>query len=277
MSDTPFTVATRLPTLFIPHGGGPCFFMDSPPGDPHAWDALAGYLRGIASSIGARPRAILVISAHWETARPTVASNERPALLFDYHGFPEHTYRLKYPAPGSPELAARVRELLAAAGIDSDEDSARGFDHGVFVPFLLAFPDADIPIVPLSLRADLDPAAHLAIGRALAPLRDEGVLIVGSGMSYHNLREFWSTRPADVEAAERFDAWLAAAVENAESTHRDAALVSWTQAPGARPAHPRAEHLLPLMVAAGAGGADIGRRTYSDRIFGKAVSAFQFG
>jgi aromatic ring-opening dioxygenase catalytic subunit (LigB family) len=270
-------VKARLPTLFVPHGGGPCFFMDPPPGDPQAWDAMAAYLRGIASSIGTRPRAILVVSAHWETARPTVGSGEHPPLLFDYSGFPEHTYRLKYPAPGSPQLAARVRALLADAGIASDDDPERGYDHGVFVPFLLAFPQADIPVVQLSLRADLDPAAHLAIGRALAPLRDEGVLIVGSGMSYHNLREFWSTRPQDVEAAGRFDAWLTQTVENRESTARDAQLAAWAEAPGARAAHPRSEHLLPLMIAAGAGGNDQGRRTYSDRVFGKAVSGFQFG
>ena len=267
----------RLPTMFIPHGGGPCFFMDPPPGDPHAWDSMAAYLRGIAASLHVRPKAILVISAHWETARPTVGSGKRPPLLFDYYGFPEHTYRLEYPAPGSPELAARVRALLASAGIASDEDAERGFDHGVFVPFLLAFPEATIPVVQLSLRADLDPAAHLAIGRALAPLRDEGVLIVGSGMSYHNLREFWSTRPEDVHAAERFDAWLAEAVEQPESDARNAQLAAWSEAPGARAAHPRSEHLLPLMVAAGAGGADRGRRMYRDRVFGKAVSGFQFG
>ena len=251
--------------------------MDPPSGDPHAWDKMAAYLRGIAASLGTRPKAILVISAHWETARPTVASGASPSLLFDYHGFPEHTYRLEYPAPGSPELAAHVRELLGDAGIASDEDAARGYDHGVFVPFLLVYPDADIPIVQLSLRADLDPAAHLAIGKALAPLREEGVLIVGSGMSYHNLREFWSTRPEDVQAAGSFDAWLRTAVENGDTTARDVQLAAWAQAPGARAAHPRSEHLLPLMVAAGAGGADRGRRTYSDRVFGKAVSGFQFG
>src|SRR5882672_8202814 len=111
----------RLPTLFIPHGGGPCFFMDPPPGDPHAWDKMAAYLHGIAASLDTRPKTILVVSAHWETAQPTVGSGARPALLFDYYGFPEHTYRLEYPAPGSPELAARVRALLANARIASDE------------------------------------------------------------------------------------------------------------------------------------------------------------
>ncbi|HEX5122306.1 MAG TPA: class III extradiol ring-cleavage dioxygenase [Rhodanobacteraceae bacterium] len=262
------------PTLFIPHGGGPCFFMDPPPNDPHAWDAMAAYLRGIAASLPAKPRAILVISAHWETPRPTVMTAARPSMLFDYYGFPEHTYKLSYPAPGSPELASRVRALLAGAGIASDEDSARGYDHGVFVPFLLMFPDADIRVVQLSLRADLDPAAHLAIGRALAPLRDEGVLIVGSGMSYHNLRRFWSTETSDVESARAFDGWLTDAIESGDA---GAKLVDWATAPGARTAHPRSEHLLPLMVAAGAGDGDAGRRTYSDRVFGKAVSGFQFG
>jgi aromatic ring-opening dioxygenase catalytic subunit (LigB family) len=269
--------ATRLPTLFIPHGGGPCFFMDPPPNDPHAWDAMAAYLRGIAASLPAKPRAILVISAHWETPRPTVMTAARPSMLFDYYGFPEHTSQLDYPAPGSPELAARVRALLAGAGIASDEDSARGYDHGVFVPFLLMFPEADVPVVQLSLRADLDPAVHLAIGQALAPLRDEGVLIVGSGMSYHNLRRFWSTDATDVEAARAFDAWLAETLEAGDAGNREANLAAWENAPGARTAHPRSEHLLPLMVAAGAGGADAGRRAYSDRVFGKAVSGFQFG
>jgi aromatic ring-opening dioxygenase catalytic subunit (LigB family) len=274
-TSTPSTA--RLPTLFVPHGGGPCFFMDPPPGDPHAWDAMASYLRGIAASIGAMPRAILAISAHWETPRPTVMTAERPSMLFDYYGFPEHTYRLRYPAPGSPALASRVRALLSAAGIASDEDAARGYDHGVFVPFLLMFPDAEIPVVQLSLRADLDPAAHLAIGHALAPLRDEGVLIIGSGMSYHNLRRFWSTDAHDVNAASAFDAWLADAVETRDADDRGARLADWANAPGARTAHPRSEHLLPLMVAAGAGGEDRGARTYSDRIFGKAVSGCRFG
>ena len=279
MSDSANTTvsSTRLPTLFVPHGGGPCFFMDPPPGDPHAWDAMASYLRGIAASIGAKPRAILVISAHWETPRPTVMTAERPSMLFDYYGFPEHTYRLAYPAPGSPALASRVRALLSGAGIASDEDAARGYDHGVFVPFLLMFPDADTPVVQLSLRADLEPAAHLAIGRALAPLRDEGVLIIGSGMSYHNLRRFWSTDAHDVGAARAFDAWLANAVEAPTADEREARLVDWADAPGARTAHPRSEHLLPLMVAAGAGVEDRGTRTYCDRIFGKAVSGFRFG
>jgi aromatic ring-opening dioxygenase catalytic subunit (LigB family) len=195
-------------------------------------------------------------------------------MLFDYYGFPPETYELSYPAPGSPVLAARVRALLTAAGIASAEDPARGFDHGVFVPLLMAYPAADIPVLPLSIRADMDPAAHLAIGRALAPLREEGVLIVGSGMSYHNLRDF---RDGDSAASETFDAWLTAAVTDPDPVRRDASLTEWARAPAARLAHPREEHLIPLMVAAGAAGGEPGRRAWTDRIGGKRISAFQFG
>lgn len=267
------TVTDRLPTLFIPHGGGPCFFMDPPPGAPHLWDKMAAYLRGIAEALPRRPKAILLISGHWETARPTLNVAPAPALLFDYYGFPEHTYRLTYPAPGAPDLAERVKTLLEGAGMAVDTDAERGLDHGVFVPLMLVYPEADIPVLQLSLQERLDPAEHLAIGAALAPLRDEGVLIVGSGMSYHNLRDFFS--PRGDAASEAFDAWLTEALSDPD--RREAALAAWSQAPGARECHPREEHLLPLMVAAGAARGEAGVRTYADHIIGKAISGYQFG
>ncbi len=265
----------RLPTLFIPHGGGPCFFMDQAFGPPGTWDRMAAYLRGIGASIGIRPAAILVISAHWEMPRPTVNVLAHPPLLYDYYGFPEHTYRLRYEVPGSSGLAAEVRTLLAVAGIASDEESERGLDHGVFIPFMLIYPEAAIPLVQLSLQEGLDPASHLKMGQALAPLRDRGVMIVGSGMSYHNMRP----APGDHSnrAAERFDAWLVDTVCDADPVRRAQGLAAWGEAPSARECHPREEHLLPLMVAAGAAGSDRGVRTYSDRILGKALSGFQFG
>jgi len=267
----------RMPTVYLPHGGGPCFFMDPPPQAPHTWDGMAAYLRGLATSIGARPRALLVVSAHWEMPRPTVNSGAAPDMLFDYYGFPAHTYQLSWPAPGSPELAARVRDLLGSAGIGADEDAARGYDHGVFVPLLLSWPDADIPTVQLSLQAGLDPTAHLAIGKALEPLRDEGVLIIGSGMSYHNLREFFTADPRVIAGAEQFDTALTAALLDPVPAARDACLVRWKDMPAALAVHPRAEHLLPLMVVAGAAGNDQGRRSWTGPVFGKPVSAFQFG
>jgi aromatic ring-opening dioxygenase catalytic subunit (LigB family) len=252
--------------------------MDPMPGlPPDLWDRMAAHLRGIDASLGARPAAVLVVSGHWEAARPTVNTAERPPLLFDYSGFPEHTYRLTYPAQGSPTLAARVRALLDAAGLESDEESSRGLDHGVFIPLKVMYPAADVPLVQLSLESSRDPARHLAIGRALAPLRDDGVLIVGSGMSYHNLREFFGDRPESNHAAEQFDQWLNEAVANPDASVRAEWLGDWRAAPGARASHPTPEHLLPLHVAAGAAGADAGRRMYSDRLLGKAVSAFQFG
>jgi len=267
----------RLPTLFIPHGGGPWPFMDVAHGPPDTWDRLAQHLRGLDHALGVRPNAVLVISGHWEAERPTVNVARNPPLLFDYYGFPPHTYQLRYPAPGSPELARRVQALLKAAGITSGEDAERGFDHGVFIPFMLMYPDADVPVVQLSLQEGLDPATHLAVGRALAPLRDEGVLIIGSGMSYHNLREFLSGSPRGNDASERFDEWLTQAVEERTPAARDEKLAHWSEAPGALACHPRSEHLLPLMVAAGAAGDDRGRRVFNDRIWGKAVSGFQFG
>ena len=268
---------SRLPTLYIPHGGGPCFFMDPMPGfSPTLWDGMAAFLRGIPAMIGARPKAILVISAHWECAEATLLNADKYSLLYDYYGFPEHTYRLTYPAVGSSAVALRVQALLAQAGIPSGVENQRGLDHGVFIPFKLIYPDADIPIVQLSLVDGLDPARHLAIGHALAPLRDEGVLIVGSGLSYHNLREFFAPIASANQASVEFDNWLGNAI-SAKPAERERLLTQWEQAPGARACHPRSEHLLPLMVAAGAGNEDAGHISYREQLMGKAVSAYQFG
>jgi len=266
----------RMPTLFIDHGGGPCFFMEPVYGPKDMWDGLAAHLKGIETGLETRPKAIVVVSGHWEAAVPTVQANAHPPLLFDYYGFPEHTYRLTYPAPGAPDLAQHIRDLLDDAGLASDEDTERGFDHGVFVPFLLAFPEADIPVVQLSLHTSLDASVHLAIGRAIAPLREDGVLIVGSGMSFHNNRALFATDPRISIAAAAFDEWLTHATTAAPS-ERDEKLAAWDSAPFARFCHPREEHLLPLMVAAGAAGDDTAVRDYSDRIMGKALSGFRFG
>jgi aromatic ring-opening dioxygenase catalytic subunit (LigB family) len=170
-----------------------------------------------------------------------------------------------------------VREVLAAAEIASDEEPERGLDHGVFIPFKLVYPEADIPVVQLSLNRSLDAGTHLGIGRALAPLRDEGVLIVGSGMSYHNLRDLFSSDPRALRAAAEFDGWLGEAVTDPDHVARERKLAAWHQAPGARAAHPRPEHLIPLMVAAGAAGEDPGRRSYNEPLLGKPISGFQFG
>lgn len=268
------TVTQRMPALYLPHGGGPCFFMEWKSGPPDTWDKMAAWLRGIEATLPAPPKALLVVSAHWEAPAATVTSAPAPPLLFDYYGFPPHTYELTWPAPGAPALAARVQELLGGAGIPTAADATRGFDHGVFIPLKLTFPDASIPTVQLSLRAGLDPAAHLAMGRALAPLRDEGVFIIGSGMSYHDMRGFKTPRALD--PSRQFDAWLAETVALPEA-ERDARLADWAKAPAGRASHPREEHLLPLMVVAGAAGAEAGSVIFQDEVMGARVSAHRFG
>jgi aromatic ring-opening dioxygenase catalytic subunit (LigB family) len=266
---------TRQPAVFISHGGGPCFWMDYPPPiGARGFDGLRQYLDGLIGSLPQRPRAIVVISAHWEETVATVSTHAAPPMLFDYYGFPPHTYQLSYPAPGSPEVAAEVTSLLAEAGIAHRTDTERGFDHGVFVPFLIMEPQAQIPVVMLSLRRDLNPEAHIAIGQALAPLRDRNVLIVGSGYSYHNLRSFFDGAS---EHARRFDDWLTTACTADDPKVRNLALAQWDRAPSARDCHPREEHLLPLMVVAGAAGDDLGVRDFHDVIGGKATSGYAFG
>jgi len=266
---------TRQPTIYLPHGGGPCFFMDPPADEPTRWVAMEAYLRGLSKMLPQRPDALLIISAHWEMPRPTVLSAPHPGMLYDYSGFPPHTYKLTYPAPGAPELGRKVRALLAAAGIESGEDDTRDYDHGVFIPMKVSFPDADIPILQLSLQRDLDPARHIAIGRALAPLRDENILIIGSGLSFHDLRALGDARAN--APAKAFDDWLTDTLVDGPVAEREPKLVEWANAPAARVAHPREEHLLPLMVAAGAGHGEPGHHVFSGTIWGKAVSAYHFG
>lgn len=263
----------RLPVVYLPHGGGPWPFVDLG-FDRAELDSLAAYLRSVPSAVKSPVRALLVVSAHWEEAVPTVMGSARPPMLYDYYGFPPESYTITWPAPGDPALAARVRSLLGGAGFDTATDDARGFDHGTFVPLKVAWPDAAVPTVQLSLVRGLDPAAHVAMGRALAPLRDEGVLILGSGMSYHNLRGFRDPRGRPGAAA--FDAWLQAAVV-APQQEREQRLVRWAEAPSARDVHPREEHLLPLMVVAGAAGADRGTVPFSGTLMGMRHSAAHFG
>ncbi len=262
-------MTNTLPSLYIPHGGGPCFFMDDPRG---MWTGMADYLRGIPASLPQEPRAILVISAHWEAEGFAVTGAGRPDLLFDYYGFPPHTYELTYPAPGDPALAARVVDLLHGAGLSAHVDGERGYDHGVFVPLKVAFPEARFPVVEMSLDTSLDPALHLAAGAALAPLRDEGVLIIGSGMSFHNMRAYGN--PQATLPSEAFDAALTTAAL-APPDARAAALTDWQNMDAARYSHPREEHLLPMMVAAGAGGN--GRKVFGERVMETAISGFAFG
>lgn len=269
-----------MPTLYIPHGGGPCFFMDWSP--PDTWLAMRDFLSGLADSLPTEPKAIVLISAHWEAPVFTIQHKSAPALLFDYGGFPPHTYQLSYPAPGAPALAEHIAHLLDQHSIAWAYDKQRDFDHGVFIPLKLIFSAANIPIVQVSLKTGLDPYEHFALGEALAPLREQGVLILGSGMSYHNMRTLMrnmhspKSNPASPDS-QHFDDWLTDTLTNDESHKRREALLNWHAADSARSAHPREEHLLPLHVIVGAASQAAGRKIFSDTVMGAVVSAFQFG
>jgi len=263
---------TRFPTFFLSHGGGPWPFMD---------DRRVQYARtarefgALPQRLPSRPKAVLVISGHWEADAFTVSTAAHPPMVYDYHGFPEHTYHLKYPAPGDPGLAAEVKALLGRAGIYCGEDGNQGFDHGTFVPLGLMYPDADMPIVLLSLKAGYDPAEHVTVGQALAPLRDDGILIIGSGLTYHNMRGFGRAESKPISYA--FEAYLNEAISESDPARRNALLVDWQNAPGARLAHPREDHLMPLMVTAGAAGADTGHRLFLDEVASVAMASYEFG
>ena len=263
-----------LPTYFISHGGGPWPYMKNEM--PGVWDKLEASLKQLPNELPEAPKAILAISGHWEARDFAVMASAQPPMVYDYSGFPEHTYHVKYAAPGSPELAQTVHGLLKGAGLASSLDAARGYDHGTFVPFFVAYPDAKMPIVQLSIRADYDPAAHLAVGRALAPLRQEGILIVGSGLSYHNMRGFG---PRGAVASKQFDEWLTETVCESTGEARSNKLSAWESAPAARQAHPQEDHLIPLMVAVGAAEGEQAKRIYHEDAFmgGTSVSSYRIG
>ncbi|MDF1485712.1 class III extradiol ring-cleavage dioxygenase [Ramlibacter sp. H39-3-26] len=271
---TQHTTLPRLPVYFISHGGGPWPWMRAETGG--AYDKLAAALADMPRQVGRTPQAILMISAHWEEDVFTVQGSAQPGMVYDYGGFPEHTYHVHYRSAGSPALAQRVLDLLGAAGLPAGLDASRGYDHGMFSPMRAIYPEAQVPVVQLSLKRGLEPAAHLALGRALAPLRDEDVLIIGSGLTYHNLRAFG---PQARAPSKLFDDWLLQTVVQAPPPARTQGLLDWAAAPAARLCHPREEHLIPLMVAVGAAEAEPASRVYHEDAFmgGPAVSNFRLG
>jgi aromatic ring-opening dioxygenase catalytic subunit (LigB family) len=264
---------TKLPTYFISHGGGPWPYMED---RRRALHILEASLKDIPRQIGTVPKAVLMISGHWEDDAFAVMSNPHPPMVYDYHGFPEHTYHVKYSAPGSPVLASRVRDLIQAAGLPARLDPQQGFDHGTFTPMVVMYPEAEVPLLQVSLKSGYDPAEHLALGRALAPLRDEGVLIVGSGLSYHNLRQFG---PGAKHPSKTFDNWLQQTLVDSNPQEREQRLLEWSGAPSARDAHPQEDHLVPLMVAVGAAADEKADLVYhEENLFGGVTaSSWRFG
>ena len=265
----------RMPTYFLSHGGGPWPWLKAE--RLGMYDRLEASLHDVRRELGDAPRAILMISGHWEANRFLLSSAAEPPMEFDYHGFPEHTYRIRYAAPGAPALAEQVRVLLDQGGVATGLDPERGYDHGTFSLMHTMYPEAELPLVQLSLRADFDPAAHLRVGELIAPLRDEGVVIVGSGFSFHDTRGMRSGSGAQASAV--FDRWLGDTLVGSDAVERRHRLLHWSAAPAARAAHPREDHLIPLMVAAGAAGDDAGSRIYHQPDFMGAITAssYRFG
>lgn len=254
----------------------PLFLSHGAPTLPLEDVAARHFLEGLAATVQ-RPRAILIVSAHWETRVPTVTAVERNPTIHDFAGFPEALYRLTYPAPGDPQLADRIVDLLAGAGLPSATDTARGLDHGAWVPLMLAWPDADIPVVQLSVQSQLGPGHHLEVGRAVAPLADEGVLILASGSFTHDLSS-WRGQAgmAEPDWVTEFADWFDAAL----SEGRTCDLLAYRRlAPHAQRNHPTEEHLLPLFVALGAAGANgRGRRIHTSNTYGVLrMDAYAFG
>jgi 4,5-DOPA dioxygenase extradiol len=257
--------------VYFSHGGGPLPIL----GDP-GHRAMVEFMRKLPSRLVA-PEAILVISAHWEEDAPTLLGAPRPPMLFDYYGFPDEAYEVDYPSPGSPGLAETIVRMLGEGGIPARVDSRRGIDHGVFIPLMLMYPRADIPAIQLSLVRGLDPAAHIALGRALRPLADRNILVIGSGFSFHNMAAFaWEGGAPPDAANDAFQEWLieTCAGPLPESARRER-LAGWERAPSARYCHPREEHLMPLHVCAGMAG---GPATviFDDYILGKRGIALRW-
>jgi len=253
--------------IFLPHGGGPMPAL----GDPgHA--GLVKSLQGLQGDI-TNAKALLVITAHWEEQAVAISAQANPGMYYDYYNFPAEAYQLQYPAPGAPDLAVQVQELFQAAGIDAKLEHERGFDHGTFIPLMIIAPEAQTPVLQVSLKANLDPAEHIAMGRALAPLLDQGIVILGSGLSFHSFPAMRSTDKTEPLARSTiFDNWLNASVLGQD----EAALVNWEQAPEGRYCHPREEHLLPLHVCFGAARAAnlTAKNFYQETLFGTMNSGF---
>mgnify|MGYP001157868840 FL=1 len=263
--------ADKGSVLYVSHGGGPLPLF----GDPgHA--KMIDFMRGLSGKIG-KPDAILVFSAHWEESVPTILGTANPPLLYDYYGFPDEAYSLQYALPGNPELARRIHAMFSDAGIDSKIDTVRGFDHGVFVPLMLMQPEGTIPTIQISLIKGLDPARHIAMGKALKGLLQENILIIGSGFSFHNMRQF--SRNAGSIADPKNDLFQDSLIEyctkRTSAKDIEAGLAGWEHIPGARYCHPREEHVLPLHVCFGLAQKP-GTLVFDDYILGKRAVAFSW-
>lgn len=260
-----------MPSIFITHGGGPCFFVE---GEFRTiWKGLENWLKNFHSSLKKQPKAIVIFSAHWEEDVFTVHIGERPPLLYDYYGFPEETYKIKYSAVGFPKLANQIVDLLKENNIKVKTEVTRGWDHGVFVPLKVMYPKEEIPIIQISLKNNLNVQEHIRIGQILQPLREQGVLIIGSGSSYHNFNNFGL---AGYKMSQVFDTWLSDTLEIETKFIREKKLNEWYKESSARFSHPREEHLIPLMVFEGSSKENEKIiKVFSDEVANVKISCFK--
>ncbi len=266
--------ASPLPTYFLSHGGGPWPWMMEGAGG--TFERLDASLKQLRRELGDAPKAVLMVTAHWEEEVFSFSSSRAPPMLYDYYGFPREMYAIRYDAPGDPALAQRAADLLVGGGMTARLDPERGFDHGTFSLMQAIWPEADMPVVQMSIRRDFSPEAHLEAGRLIEPLREEGVLIIGSGLSFHNLRALGN--PAAQAPSQMFDQWLQESLVGSSGKDRANRLRQWEKAPAARIAQPREDHLMPLHVAVGAASGEAGAMTYhEDHFMGVAASSFRFG
>ena len=254
--------------VYFSHGGGPLPLLEDE-GHTH----MIQFMKDLPNRIQ-KPEAIIVFSAHWEEQEVQIQVSENPGLLYDYYGFPKETYEIQYPCKGNPALAEKISSLLTIAGINNQLNKDRAYDHGVFIPLIMMYPEADIPVIQISLLKNLDPKQHLAIGKALRPLLDESVLVIGSGFSFHNMRafQFGSNFVEDLEN-EKFQDYLENICCKSTEQERDSQLLSWTKIPGARYCHPREEHLIPLHICAGLSEKPA-KKIFDNKILGKRALGF---
>jgi aromatic ring-opening dioxygenase catalytic subunit (LigB family) len=256
--------------LYLSHGGGPLPLL----GD-ESHKELVVCLKNVSDSLRS-PSAIIVVSAHWEEDKPTITSGTAPSLIYDYYGFPEESYKIEYPAPGETLLSHKIFNLLRSHGIDANLSDQRGFDHGLFVPLKIMYPDASIPCVQLSLVNNLNPIDHIQIGKALAGIMEDNVLVIGSGFSFHNLKAFFAPPTRETQSMNlTFEKWLIDTCSNRQlsENEREHRLINWESAPAARYCHPREEHLLPLHVCYGVVRMPA-KRVFTFEVLGKKASAY---
>lgn len=257
--------------IYLSHGGGPMPIMED-----KGHEKMIAFMKELPKSLP-KPDEILVISAHWEESRPTIIRSKTPSLFYDYYGFPEETYNLNYPVPGNPELAEEVQNMLKSKGLPTETTHKRGLDHGVFIPLMMMYPDAEIPVTQLSLIKGLNPKDHIELGKALRELTKKNILIIGSGLSFHNMSTFAGMSEKQTDSANNgFQDWLIDTCSgNYNSEQRENLLLQWDKAPNARYCHPREEHLIPLHVCFGISG-EKAEVLFDDNILGRRAVAFKW-